>query len=132
MPESQNIELVDDLKAALVHESSAVPVSHAVVLAALAVCGRRLRSGRNEFRGMYKDHDPTTLHTKIKVRDHDAADVLLADAALLTAKSSFEGLPVDPERMVGYIHEYTRGLLVAGIPHSRELLSAFLNSAGVK
>lgn len=130
-PQSQNIELVDDLRAALVHESSAVPVAHAVVLAALAVCGRRLRSSRNEFRGIYKDHDPTLMHTKIKVRDLDAAETLLADAALLTAKPSFDGLPVDPERMVGYVHDYTRGLLVAGIPHSRELLSAYLNSAGV-
>ena len=132
MPESQNIELVDDLKAALIHESSVVPVANSVVLAALAIAGRRLRSSRNEFRGMYKDHDPTLIHTKIKVKDVEAADVLLADAALATARSSFEGMLVDPDQMVGYVHEYTRSLLAAGLPHSRELLSAFLNSAGVK
>lgn len=131
-PGGSNIELVDDLRAALVHESSVVPVAHSVVLAALAITGRRLRTSRNEFRGMYKEHDPTLMHTKIKVTGNEHAETLLADAALATARSSFEGLKVDPDQMVGYIHDYTRGLLVAGIPHSRELLSAFLNSAGVK
>lgn len=131
-PGAQNIELVDDLRAALVQESPVVPVAHSVVLAALAITGRRLRTSRNEFRGMYKDHDPTLMHTKIKVRDTEHAETLLADAALATARSSFEGLSVDPDVMVGHIHQYTRGLLETGIPHSRELLSAFLNSAGVR
>lgn len=131
-PQAQNIELVDDLRAALVHESSVVPTAHAVVLATLAVTGRKLRASRNEFRGMYKDQDPTLMHTKIKVRDLEAADALLADAAMATVRSSFEGLSVDPDEMADHIHSYTRGLLAAGIPHSRELLSAFLNSAGVK
>jgi hypothetical protein len=116
----------------LIHESSVVPVAHSVVLAALAITGRRLRTSRNEFRGMYKDHDPTLMHTKIKVKDMEHAETLLADAALATARSSFEGLSVDPDVMVGHVHDYTRGLLASGIPHSRELLSAFLNSAGVK
>jgi hypothetical protein len=125
----QAAELTDDLQASLVKESPLLPAAHAVVLAALAVTGRRLKTQRNEFRGMFKDTDPTIMHTKVQVASIQAAGELLDSAALATARSSFEGLGVDPEEAVALVRQYTSGLLASGIPHSRELLRGFLKAA---
>lgn len=124
-------ELVDDLEASLVHASPVLPVANAVVLAALAVTGRKLRSSRNEFRGMFKDHNPELLHTKIMVKTPEEADALLAGAAFSTAFSALSPLPGDTNQMVEDIRRYTKGLLLSHIPHTPELLDAFLK-AGAK
>lgn len=127
---TQTPDLVDDLEASLVHASPVLPVANAVVLAALAVAGRRLRSSRNEFRGMFKDLDPEVLHTKVKVTDQSHANDLLEGAAFATAKASFRPIGVDPDRMVADLHRYTSGVLMAGIEHRPDLLDAFLKAGG--
>lgn len=118
-------QLTDDLRASLVQQAPIVPVAHAVVLAALAVAGRKLRTGANDFRTMFKDVDPVILHTKIKVRDAVHADELLA-AAFTTAPAALAPLGEDTEALVASLRTYTQGLLVNRIPHSPELLGAFL------
>lgn len=120
----QTGQLIDDLEASLVHSSPVLPVANAVVLAALAVAGRKLRSSRNEFRTMYKDVDPTIIHTKIKVTSADQENDLLDSAAFVTASASLE--PVDAEHLVPELKNYIKGLFRANIPHSPELLDAFL------
>lgn len=115
--------LRDDLNASLVQHPAVVPVAHTVVLAALAVAGRKLRTA--PFRAQFKDTDTSIMHTKIKVRDLDHADELLASAAFATARESFEGV-ADPDEIVPKLYQYTRGLLASGVPHSQELLNAFL------
>lgn len=118
-------QLTDDLTAALVQEPPVVPVAHAVVLAALAVAGRKLRTGANDFRTMFKDVDPVILHTKIKVRDASHAEELLA-SAFTTAYASLAPLGGDTGALTASLRTYTQGLLVNRIPHSPELLAAFL------
>ena len=115
--------LRDDLSASLVQHPAVVPVAHTVVLAALAVAGRKLRTA--PFRAQFKDTDTSIMHTKIKVRDLDHADELLASAAFATARESFQGV-ADPDDIVPKLYQYTRGLLASGVPHSQELLAAFL------
>lgn len=121
-------ELVDDLEAALVHTSPLLPVANSVVLAALAIAGRRLRSSRSEFRGLYKDVDPTLLHTKIKVTSTEQEEEILADAAFLTAAAALR--PVGAEHLVPDLKRYVVGLMRANIPHTPELLDAFLKAGG--
>jgi hypothetical protein len=125
---SGNIELVDDLSASLVHTSPVLPVANAVVLAALAVAGRKLRSSRNEFRGMFKDHDPELLHTKIIVKSEGEAEELLAGAAFSTARQSLAPLGQDTEKLYQDLRRYTKGLLLSRVPHTPELLNAYLTS----
>lgn len=126
--ENTNIELTDDLSASLVREPSVLPAAHAVVLAALAVAGRRLRTP--EFRTLYRDVDPHTLHTKIKVKDLEQANELLAGAAFSIAQDTFDDLgPQGSLDLITNLKNYTAGLLASSIPHSRELLAAFLNGA---
>jgi hypothetical protein len=130
-PARTDNQLVDDLQAALVHTSPVVPVAHAVVLGALAVAGRKLRTTQNEFRTLFRDVDPTLLHTKIRVEGQDKAEDLLS-AAFVTASASLEPLGVDVPTITGHLRQYTKGLLVNGIPHNAELLRAYLTSAGIR
>lgn len=121
-------DLVDDLEASLVHASPLLPVANAVVLAALAVTGRKLRSSRNEFRIMFKDDDPELLHTKIMVKSDAEAEELIAGAAFQTAWASMEPLGIHTEEAVESLKRYTKGLLLSHIPHTPELLDAFLKA----
>jgi hypothetical protein len=116
--------LRDDLNASgLVEHPAVVPVANAVVLAALAVAGRRLCTAK--FKGLVdKDFPPVLMHTRIKVASLEHADELLA-SAWSTAGQSLAGV-TDADRILPQLHEYARGLLASGIPHSPELLSAFL------
>lgn len=123
-------DLVDDLEASLVHTSPVLPVANAVVLAALAVTGRKLRSSRNEFRSMFKDEDPELLHTKIKVTSSEQADELLTAAAFQTAEASLSPVVADAPAMVSDLRRYTKGLLMSGIRHTPDLLNAFLQAGG--
>jgi hypothetical protein len=115
--------LQDDLSASLVQHPAVVPVANAVVLAALAVAGRKLLTA--PFRKLYPDTDPVIMHTKIKVRDLDHADELLASSAFSTAHDALRGV-ADPDALIPELKKYTRGLLASHIPHSQELLAAFL------
>jgi len=119
-------DLVDDLEASLVREAPQLYVANSLVLAALAVTGRRLRSSRQEFRGMFKNEDPTVLHTKIRVTDDAQAEDLLASAAFTTAEQALG--PIAAEHLIPELHRYTKGLLLAGIRHTPELLNAFLKA----
>jgi hypothetical protein len=74
---------------------------------------------------------PTVLHTRIKVNDHDHANVLLA-SAWATAEDSFEGLDVDVDGIVPHLQTYTASLLVREVVHSRGLLAAFLDERGIR
>lgn len=126
--QSSTVELTDDLSASLVREPPVLSAAHAVVLAALAVAGRRLRTP--EFRTLYKDVEPHTLHTKIKVRDLEQAHELLAGAAFSIAEETFNDLgPQGSVDLILNLKTYTAGLLASAIPHSRELLAAFLTGA---
>jgi hypothetical protein len=123
-------QLVDDLEASLVHTSPLLPVANAVVLAALAVTGRKLRSSRNEFRTMFKDENPELLHTKIMVKTDQEAEELVAGAAFQTAFASMDTLGLQTEDLVEDLKRYTKGLLLSHIGHTPELLDAFLKAGG--
>ena len=115
-------ELNDDLSASLIQHPSVVLVSNAVVLAALSIAGKKLLTPA--FRGRFPDTEPHMLHTKIKVGSLDDADELLS-SAFRSAPQSL--VTLDPAgTLLPQLHEYARGLLAAGLPHSLELLSAFL------
>lgn len=122
-------ELVDDLEASLVHSAPELYVAHSVVVAALAVAGRRLRTTRSEFRGLFKDTNPALLHTKIRVSSEAQAEDLIASAAFESAEDCLA--PLNASHLLPGLRTYTKGLLLSGISHTPELLNAFL-TAGAK
>lgn len=118
------------LEASMVAQPSLlVATANAVVLAALAVAGRKLRTA--PYRSMFNGVDPTIMHTKIKVRDSVHADTLLA-SAWATAGPSFDGMDVDTTALLPLLHDYTAGLLVNEVEHSRGLLAGYLSQRGVQ
>jgi hypothetical protein len=108
--------------------SPLVATAHAVVLAALAVAGRKLRTP--PYRIMFRDVPPAIMHTRIKVNDREHADNLLA-SAWATAEDSFDDLSVDTSKVLPLLHDYTASLLVNEVEHSRGLLAGFLAARGV-
>lgn len=118
------------LIASMVEQPSAViSAANALVLAALAVAGRKLRTA--PYKNMFRDVPPTIMHTRIKVDDAAHADTLLA-SAWATAADSFEGLDADPNVLQPLLHQYTAALLVKEITHSRGLLASYLAERGVR
>lgn len=115
--------LVDDLEASVIRPHAMLPISHAVVTAALAVAGRRLLTA--PFRMAFRDTDPILMHTKIKVGSVDKARELLSTTDQ-TIQASLNRFAPDASQLARDLTQYMEGLLVNGIPHSPELLSAFL------
>lgn len=119
------------MQAALIQAPSAVvSTAHAVVLAALAVAGRKLRS-TTQYRSMFNDIDPAVMHTRIKVRDREHAETLLA-SGWATAEASFEGTGADPNEVLPMLHNYTCAILVNEVEHSRGLMAGYLAQRGVR
>lgn len=118
-----------EVEASLVAEPSAVvSTANAVVLAALAVAGRKLRTA--PYRSMFNGVDPTVMHTKIKVADDMHAETLLA-SAWATAEPSFLGMATDTGTLLPLLHNYTKNILVSEVEHTRGLLAGYLRKNGV-
>lgn len=109
--------------------SAVISAANALVLAALAVAGRKLRTA--PYKNVFRDVPPTQLHTRIKVSDHSHANTLLA-SAWATADDSFEGLEVNVGELLPHLHQYASSLLVKEVVHSRGLLASFLNERGIR
>ena len=77
---------------------------------------------------MFKDDDPELLHTKIMVKSEGEAEALLAGAAFSTAHRSLATVSSQPHILANDLRQYTKGLLLSHIPHTPELLNAFLSS----
>lgn len=118
----------DGLSASIVTPSPLLGTANAVVLAALAVAGRRLRTA--PYRSMFNNVDPTVMHTKIRVSGEEHAQTLLA-SAWATAGPSLEYVNIDPNWLLPKLEKYAIQVMCAEIEHSPGLLARFLANEGV-
>lgn len=122
-------EGVPDIEGSIIGPPSALfSTANAVVLAALAVAGRKLRTA--PYRSMFNHVDPTIMHTKIKVTGEDHARTLLA-SAWATAEPSLNVLGSASSGVLPLLENYVISVLCAEIEHSPGLLSGYLASKGV-
>jgi hypothetical protein len=118
----------DGIESSIVSPSPLLGTANAVVLAALAIGGRRLRTA--PYRSMFNDVDPTIMHTKIKVSGEDHAMELLA-SAWTTAEPSLAYINIDPKWILPKLEKYAVQVMCAEIEHSPGLLARFLANEGV-
>ena len=104
-------------------------LADALVYRALEVAGARLltRTHRDQWQHVPR-HE---LHTKIKVRDGEQADKLLAGAwdrlEVLTDGVGFRQV----DHLGYFLDKYCRVLMVRSMPHNRAMLAQYLREVGV-
>jgi hypothetical protein len=103
--------------------------AHHTVRRALELAGNRLltaQSRKTVWSGLPKHQ----LHTKVKVRDIDHADQILA-SAWDNARTDALDLGVNPDTYARAVEDYTRTLLTRSIAHDRTMLAAVLREVGL-
>lgn len=127
-PPERQADTDDAIESSIVSPSPLLGTANAVVLAALAVGGRRLRTA--PYRSMFNNVDPVIMHTKIKVTGESHAQELLA-SAWTTARPSLEYVNIDPDWLLPKLEKYAVQLMCAEVQHSPGLLAHFLANEGV-
>lgn len=109
--------------------SAELVLADAAVHRALEVAGARLLTPA--YRGQWPNVPKHELHTKIKIRDGEQADRLLAGAwERLPALTDGLGFR-HPHLLEQVLDQYCRVLMVRSMPHNRAMLAQYLNEVGM-
>lgn len=120
----------DTTTAALVASNSPVlEAAHHTVRRALELAGNRLLTAQTR-KTVWSNVPKHELHTKVKVRDWDHADQILA-SAWDNLEADARDLRVNPETYASAVENYTRTLLTRSIAHERTMLAAVLREVGL-
>lgn len=117
------------LIASVVATSPILAASNAAVLRALELAGKRMLTPTH--RKMFPNADVVSFHTKVKVASPEHADTLLA-GAWDYLDGQLEGTGYSRRIMTPVLGQYTKGLLLNNVEHSRSLLAARLDSLGIR
>jgi hypothetical protein len=120
----------DTTTAALVASGGPIlEAAHHTVRRALELAGNRLLTAQTR-KTVWSGVPKFELHTKVKVRDVDHADQILA-SAWDTLDIDARDLRVDPQVYASAVENYTRTLLTRSIAHERTMLAAVLREVGL-
>jgi hypothetical protein len=120
----------DTTTAALVTGGGPVlEAAHHTVRRALELAGNRLLTAQTR-KTVWSSVPKHELHTKVKVRDWDHADQILA-SAWDNLHSDARDLGVDQSKYAVAVENYTRTLLTRSIAHDRTMLAAVLREVGL-
>ena len=109
--------------------SAELVLADAAVHRALEVAGARLLTPA--YRGQWPHVPKHELHTKIKIRDGEQADRLLA-GAWERLPSLTDGLGFrHPHLLEQVLDQYCRVLMVRSMPHNRAMLAQYLTEVGM-
>lgn len=111
--------------------SALLVASDILVTEALRKVGKKLL-GNRALRGQFRDVPEERIHTKLKVPESEADQLLHGVWSEYLARNYLDGIHVDFAVVAKVLYSYIQGLLVESMTHDRSTLAMMLRSGGLE